>query len=131
MAEQTRADGEERFVDVGTPLIAYAQASEAMQPGNGPFDHPAGDAQATAMLGVTPCDLGVNAQFSGLRSMRLGVVGAVRLNQFGTMTRVPGFAADWRNRLDQRHQLSDIVGIGARQNHSERNALRIDREVVL
>lgn len=131
MADQTRADCEERLVDVGTPLIAHAQAPEAMQPGNGPFDHPAGDAQATAMLGVTPCNLGVNSPFAKLRTMRLGVVGAVRLKQFGTLTRVPGFAANRRNRLDQGYQLSDIVGIGARQNHSERNALRIDREVVL
>ena len=101
MADQTRTDCEERFVDVGTTLVAHAQAPEAMQPGNGSFDHPAGDAQATAMLGVTPCNLGVNAQFAELRWMWLGVVGAVRLNQFGTMTRVSGFAPDRRNRLDQ------------------------------
>lgn len=131
MADQTRADCEERFVDVGTTLIAHAQAPEAMQPSNGPLDHPAGDAQATAMLGVTSCNLGVDSQFAQLLSMRFGVVSTVGLDECGSTTGMSWLARYWGDRLDQGHQLGDIVGIGARQNHSERNALRIDREVVL
>ena len=131
MADQTRADCEERLVDVGTSLVAYAQAPEAMQPGNGSFDHPSRDAQTATMLGVTSCNLGVDSQFAELLSVRLGVVSTVGLDEFGAMTRGPGFGAYRWNCLDQRHQLGDIVGIGARQNHGERNALRIDRELVL
>ena len=73
----------------------------------------------------------VDAELAELLSVRLGVVSTVGLDEFGAMTRGPGFGAYRWNCLDQRHQLGDIVGIGARQNHGERNALRIDRELVL
>lgn len=131
MANQACADGDERFMDVGTSLIAHAQTSEAMQPGDGPFDHPAGEPQATAMFGVAPGNLGADSQFAQLLSMRLGVVSTVGLDELRTMARMPWLARDRRNRLDQGDQLGDIVGIGSGENHSERNALRIDREVVL
>ncbi len=63
--------------------------------------------------------------------MRLGVVSPITLDEVGTMARMSRFAGNRRNCLDQRDQLSDIVGMGSGQDHSERNALRIDREVVL
>lgn len=131
MADDACANGEKRFVNVGTTLIAHAQTPELVQPGDRSLHYPTRDPQSAAVFGVAPCDLGVDSQFAQPRSMRLGVVGTVSLDEFGAMAGVARFARDQGNRLDQGDQSGDIVGIGTGQNHSERNALRIDREVVL
>ncbi|CAA9547442.1 MAG: hypothetical protein AVDCRST_MAG43-773 [uncultured Thermomicrobiales bacterium] len=47
-AEQVTAEGEERLMDVGPPVVADRQAPLLIQPSQRPLDHPAMATQALA-----------------------------------------------------------------------------------
>ena len=70
-AYEDAAEVEERFVDAGAPLIADGETTEAVEPGQGPFDDPARAAEATAMVGASLGELGPNA--SSLQDVAVGL----------------------------------------------------------
>lgn len=55
-AEQFAADVKERLMDVGSTLVADAQAAVAVEPRDRPLAHPAVAAQLLARLGAAACD---------------------------------------------------------------------------
>lgn len=63
--------------------------------------------------------------------MIVGVITTVGLQQCWALDRAAGFARDRWNRLDQRHQLGDVVLVRPGEDERERDALRFDRQVVL
>jgi len=67
-------------VDFGPSLIADVEATEAMQPSQGAFDHPATDTEAAAMRGAPAREDGEDALRPKPIAMGLGVVAAVALN---------------------------------------------------
>ena len=54
-----------------------------------------------------------------------------RLARIGVVQRPTRFTRQMRDRLDQRQQLRDVVAVGLGQDGAQRNALRVDAEVVL
>ena len=118
-------------MNIGTTFEAHAQASESMQPCDRSLHDPAGGTQAAAVPGIASGDFGIDAQIVQLLPMRVRIVGAVSLYDIRPPTWMAWFARNRRNRLDQWHQLGDIVGVGAREYQGKRDALRVDREVVL
>lgn len=94
------------------------------------FDDPASFTQAAAMRFATPSDRGCNpGSVQGLAVLVM-VVAAIRLDNAGLAEGAATLAADRRDGLDQRQELSDVVTVGAGQNDRERNALRFGNEVV-
>ena len=63
--------------------------------------------------------------------VRLAVIGAVALHLVGLAARAPALASDRRDALDQVEQLRDVVAVRPRQARRERDALRLDQQVVL
>ena len=66
-----------RFVDVSSALLADAQSPEAVQPGEGPLDHPAVGSQSCAVPRAAPCDGGHNAWILDLVAVDVVVVATV------------------------------------------------------
>ena len=59
------------------------------------------------------------------------VVGAVGEHPLRPLAGPAAAAADRRDRLDQRHELGDIVAVAAGQRHRQRDAVRLGDQVVL
>ena len=129
--DEGATDGEKGFVNFMTLFEPDAESAKLMKPRDGSFHHPARAAQAAAVrlaaLGDQRFDLPVAQRLP----MRLRIVSAIRLNNFGFGFGMAGFSCDRRNRIDQRNQFGDIVRVGPGQPDHQRNALRVCQNVVL
>lgn len=101
-----------------------------MQPSDRSLHDPARLTQTAAVLGSASGDLGTDALRQQGKSVRVGVVAPIGLEEFGFSLRVPGFARNGGDRPNQRQQLGNVVPIGLGQDDRERNTLRIRKEVV-
>ena len=117
-------------MNVCVPFVANLEPSERMKPGKGMFDDPARFTEATAMRRPILAS-------KGAMPVRAGAVGAARNcspgrpEQFSVCAGTSAFSSNGRNRLDQRIELRDVVAIRSSQDDRERDALRIDDEMVL
>lgn len=118
-------------MQIGSTFIAYPQAAELVQPGDGALDHPACDAGMTAMPGTTFADLRAHATLPQDTAIAFTVVAAVGLNDFRPLQWVAAPSGNGRHALQERHQLRRIVPVGASQDDIERDAVAVDEEVVL
>jgi hypothetical protein len=117
-------------VDVGAALVADEQALEVVQPGEAALDHSAEAAEPETVLALAPGDLGggCRAREGGggtCRGRSLGRRSATR----GRRGRRPIRAHPARRRGGD--QLRDVVPVAARERPSEREAGRLDEEMVL
>jgi hypothetical protein len=128
--DETAAELQEGFVDVGPALKTNSEPTKLMQPCDRSLDHPAGHTETAAMGGTTPSDLSANAVVSQGLAMGVGIVSAIGLYYSRFAFGAADFTGDRRNRFDQRHELGDIVVIGGGENRGQRNTLRIREEVV-
>ncbi len=104
-------------MDFGQPFVPDAQAPKLAQPSDGALDHPAGGAQATAVRRPPFGEQGANPAPAQLRPMRLGVVGAVPLDDRRARPRPSPAPPHQGNPIDQGQQLGDIVGVRTGQGH--------------
>src|ERR1700677_278789 len=112
-------------------FVADFQAAERVKPGNRTLNLPARFAQSTAMGGADFRKYWCNAACAQSLPMRLGTVAPISLNNFRLVQGSASLASYLRNGLDQRVELSNVVAIRPGQDDRERDALRIDDEVVL
>jgi hypothetical protein len=77
------------------------------------------------------CEQGRDATFAQALPMRLGTVAPVALNDLRLVQGTSPFAPDMWNGLDQCIELGHVVAVCAGQDDRERDALRVDDEVVL
>ena len=118
-------------MDVGTSLIAHTEAPELMQPREGPFDHPAKDAQA-APVGCAPLRQDRDdAEPSQGVAVGRRVVGAVTLDPCGPLSRAADLPADRGNRLDQREELRHVVAVGFGDADRQGEPVAIGDQVML
>lgn len=80
-------------MDVSAALVTDRETTEAMEPGNGPFDHPPADTEATAMRRASAREDRCDAACPQTVTMRLGVVAAVALESVGPTPRTPASPA--------------------------------------
>jgi hypothetical protein len=92
-----------------TPLIAYPQPAPLRQPGQGPFHHPAMDAQATAMIYPAFGQHGGDAECSQRLPMGRRIIGPVPLDAVRPTSGAPTLAPHGRNSLQQGQQLGHVV----------------------
>lgn len=112
-------------------LEAHPQSLEVVQPSNRSLDNPMGSTKTTAMRFTATGDLSGDAGGGKWLAILVVVVPAITLDNAGLGQRTAAFAANRRNRLDQRQQLGDVVAIGAGQYQRKWYALGLRQEVML
>ena len=118
-------------MDMSVAFVANLQASKRVKPGNRAFDRPTRFAEPAAMGRTDLCEQGRDATFVQGLPMWLGTVAPIALNDLRLVHGTPPFAPDVRNGLDQCIKLRNVMTIRAFQDDRERDALRVDDEVVL
>ena len=118
-------------MDMSVAFIANLQASKRVKPGNRALDLPTRFAESAAMGGANFCEHGRDATFAQALPMWLGTVAPVALNDLRLVQGTSPFAPDRWNGLDQCIELRNVVAVCAGQDDRERDALRVDDEVVL
>ena len=133
LADEGAADREERFVDVGAPVVAAGKAAVVVQPGEGALHDPAlgsepGAVLAGALGGTALGDLGHDSAGAQLGAVTLGVIRTVGEQRLRTELAV---RADGRDAVDEVGQLGDVVAIGRGQRRRERDPVARADQVVL
>ncbi len=75
------------------------------------FDYPTILAQTTAMLGPALGDHGLDTAFAQRATMSGGIVAAIGVDDAGLLKRSATNAANGWNRINERQQLRDVVGV--------------------
>lgn len=79
-------------MQLGSALVADAQAFELMQPGQCAFHHPAGDAQAAAVRDTPPSQQGLDVALAQFATVGIRIISAVCLDPLGALARPAAFA---------------------------------------
>jgi hypothetical protein len=88
-------------VDLVAAVVADEQSLELVQPSKRALDHPAGAAEAGAVLALFAGDLGRNPAFAQFAAVGGVVVAAVGGDPRGPSTRPADAAAHRRHRVDE------------------------------
>ncbi len=118
-------------MDISVAFVANLQTSKRVKPGNRALDLPTRFAKSAAMRRASFFEQGRDTTFTQALPMWLGTVAPVALNDLRLVQGTPPFAPDAWNALDQCVVLRNVVTVCAGQDDRERDALRIDDEVVL
>jgi hypothetical protein len=118
-------------MDTGPTFVADSEPAKAMQPREGPLDHPSGLAEAAAVGCAALGQLRSNTPRQQLITMWLRIIAAVSLDEPRPTHGAPDASGDRRHGIDQREQLSDVVPIGGRQRRDERNPVRVGENMML
>ena len=130
VADEAAGEGEEGLVDVCAAFVADPEASVLVEPGEGAFDHPALLAETGPVLGVAFGDDWSDAAGAKRPSVWLGVVAAVGEEGVWSAAGSPAFAADGRDRLDEREELGDVRTVGGGEQAGEGGAVGVGDQVV-
>lgn len=117
-------------MDMGIAFLANLQASERVKPGNRALDWPTRFTQATAMGRANLCEYRRDAAFSQTLPVRFRAVAPVALNDLRFMQWTSSLAANVWNGIDECIKLGDVVTVRPGQDDREREAFRVDDEVV-
>ena len=94
------------------------------------FNDPAEFTQTAAMFSATLRDHRLDAAITQALTVRLGVIAAIGVDDFWLAKRSTARAANRRNRINQRQQLSDVVAVCPRQGHADRHPVGIYEDVM-
>jgi hypothetical protein len=130
-ADEAAGEGEERFVDLVAAVVADEQPFELVEPGEGALDDPAVAAQTGAVLGLAPRDLGCDAALAELAAMAVVVVAAIGAEARRSAARPTDLAANRRDAVDERDQLSAVVAVAAGERPGKRDPCRVYEKVML
>jgi hypothetical protein len=109
-------------MDVGPSFVADAQAPVLVQPADRALDDPSLGAEPGAVLALRPGDLRLDVAAAQLAASLARVVGAVAIQRPWSAARSAAAAAHRRDRVKQRHQLSDVVAVAAGESGGERRS---------
>jgi hypothetical protein len=120
-------------VDLGVALITDPQAAEVVQVREAALDYPALAPEAGAVLGFAPSDDGFDPALPEQPAVLVVVIAAVGDDEVGLLARPADLAGDRPGVqvLQQRDQLRDVVAVAAGQRDRQRDAGRVDQEMVL
>ena len=121
----------ESLEDVGAALVADCQSSEAAEPSQCAFYHPAMASQALAALDATPSDAVADPSLAQRTTTARQVIGFVGVQLVGALAGPAPTLADRRHSVDQLFKDAAIVDICRGDPKGERDALGICDEVAL
>ncbi len=117
-------------MDVVTAFAADAEAAELMEPADRAFDDPTIGAQSTPMWRSAFGKHRLHSSPSQLSAVRFRVVSSVSLNAVWSATRTAPLSLHGRYGVDQGHQLSHVMPIGAGQRCGQGNAVGVCHQVM-
>ncbi len=117
-------------MDMGITFVTNLQASKRVKPCNRALDWPTRFSETTAMGRTNLCEHRHDAAFSQTLSMWFGTVAPVALNDLRFMQGTPTLASNVWNGIDECIKLGDVMAIRPAQDDRERDAFRVDDEVV-
>jgi hypothetical protein len=118
-------------VHLGVTVPADAKPSEPVKVGEGPLHHPALAPEAGAVGGAPAGDDRSDAAPAHQAAVLVVVVGAVAEHLYGAPSGPAEAATERAHRVDQGHQLGDIVAVAAGERHRQRDPRGLDQQVVL
>jgi hypothetical protein len=118
-------------VEVGSYLVAGPQAFELVEPGEGSLDDPPGLAQAGPVGGALASDLRSDATSAEEASVLVVVVAAVGEQPPWSVTGPAHQSVDAGYRVQQGHELGDVVTVAAGERDGEWGSVAVDDQVVL
>ena len=118
-------------MEVGSYLVAGPQACELVGPGEGALDDPPGPAQAGPVGGALAGDLRRDATGAEEATVLVVVVAAVGEQTPWSVTGPAYQAADAGYRVQQGHELGDVVTVSAGQRHRKGRSVPVGDHMVL
>lgn len=120
-------------MDLGVALVAGSEPAEVVEVREAALDDPALFAEAGAVLDAAAGDDRLDASCPEEAAVLVEVVAAVGQQPVGLLSWPPGFALDRAGvqLIQQRDELGDVVAVAAGQRDGERDAGRVDEQVVL
>ena len=120
-------------MDGGVAFVADPQTANVVQVRNAALDDPALSPDAGTVLGAAPRDHRLDPSRPQQPAVFVVVIAAVSDDYVGFLAWSPPLASHRAgvHRVQQRQQLSDVVAVAAGQRDGERDAGRIDEEMVL
>lgn len=112
-------------------FVTNLQAPKRVQPSNRAFDRPTGFTKPAAMVRADFCEHRLDATCSQALTVLLRTVASVTLNDFRFVQRASALSSYRWNGLDKWVELGNVVAIRAGQDDRERDALRVDDEMML
>lgn len=95
------------------------------------FDHPTILADTAAMVVQALRDHGFDTALAQRATVSGQIVAAIGLDDAGLQKRTATDTANWWNRINERQQLRDVVGVRASQDCDNGNAVGVYEDVVL
>ena len=118
-------------MNIRTPFITNSQPTKLMQPGKGTLNYPTSLAQTTAISSSSFSQQRFDIQKSQSKSVWLRIISAITLNNIGSFSRSSLFASYWRNCLNQREKLGNIMTISTGNFGCKRHSVSIGNYMVL
>jgi hypothetical protein len=124
------ADSHKRLMNVVAFLITNAKTPILMEPRDGAFYYPAIYAQSASVFSPSFSQQGDNSSAAKLSAMRLGVIGPITKKAIWMLKRSANLACDWRDTVNQRQKLCDVVAVCTGQYHRKRDAIGVRYQMV-
>jgi hypothetical protein len=117
-------------MNVGASLVANQEATEAVQPCEGPFNDPSRDAEAAAVRRAASGEDGDDAFHAEPITMALRMVAAIALQDVGPPAGPAASTSDLGHGADQWVELRNVIDVRGGHLGDERNAAGLDNDVV-
>lgn len=130
MADQHAGQLQQPEVEVGAALPPSVEPLVGVQPGEAAFDDPPVPPQPGTMRSAASGNARGDAPGSQLPPVLVVVVASVSEQLPGLAPGPTAEAADRWNRVNQWQQLGDVVPVAARDSHLQRDAIRVDDQMV-
>ncbi len=118
-------------MNIRTPLITNSQSAKLMQPGKGTLNYPTSLTQATAVSSSSFGQQRFDIQKSQSKPVWLRIIATITLNDIRSFSRSSLFACYWRNCLNQRKKLGDIMTVSTGNCDCKRHSVSIGNYMVL
>lgn len=125
-ADERTIEFKECLVDVGSTLKENSKTAKIVQPYVSTLDHPAELADSAAVFRAAPGNHVFDTACTKPLTMRLRVIATICVDDFGLAKRSAAYAAKWRDRVDERQQLGNVVAIRATQDGTDGDAIGVD-----
>ena len=121
-------------MQIGTALVADGQATEAIEPGQRAFDHPAMPTQPLARVDASPGDARDDTALATGSTAAWVIIALIRVQLGRTSARsapTPTRLAQRRDRIERCLQQPRIMHGGCREPYRERDASSVDHKMAL
>jgi hypothetical protein len=129
-ADFDTADSHKRLMNVVAFLITNAKTPILVEPRDGAFYYPAIYAQSASVFSPSFSQQGDNSSAAKLSAMRLGVIGPITKKAIGMLKRSADLACDWRDTVNQRQKLCDVVAVCTGQYRRKRDTISVRYQMV-